>query len=68
MGYFMTPIISITLGYFFLNEKISSFKLISVLMMIFAILFLIIKFKNTSFFSFVNWFFLGNLWFNKKTN
>ena len=27
MGYFMTPIISIVLGYFFLNEKIVKIKI-----------------------------------------
>jgi len=29
MGYFISPMISITLGYLFLNEKISSLKLLS---------------------------------------
>tara|TARA_A100001011_G_scaffold323455_1_gene345386 strand:+ start:450 stop:1229 length:780 start_codon:yes stop_codon:yes gene_type:complete len=37
MGYFITPMISILLGYFFLKEKISQLKFISVTLMIFAI-------------------------------
>ena len=45
MGYFMTPIISIILGYLFLNEKISKLKLISICIMCFSILFLIISLK-----------------------
>ena len=43
MGYFLTPLVSISLGYFFLNEKISKAKFISILLMIFAIFFLIIS-------------------------
>jgi len=46
MGYFLTPLVSISLGYFFLNEKISKAKLISILLMISAILFLIISLKT----------------------
>ncbi len=40
MGYFITPMISIVLGYLFLKEKISRFKFISVILMIFSIIFL----------------------------
>tara|TARA_Y100001970_G_C14200169_1_gene840648 strand:- start:1203 stop:2105 length:903 start_codon:yes stop_codon:yes gene_type:complete len=46
MGYFLTPMISIGLGYLFLNEKISFLKLISILLMIFAIIFLIISLRT----------------------
>ena len=40
MGYFITPMISIILGFVFLNEKISRPKFLSVFLMIFAIIFL----------------------------
>ena len=40
MGYFITPMISIILGFVFLNEKISRPKFFSVFLMIFAIIFL----------------------------
>ena len=33
MGYYLTPMISIGLGYFFLNEKISHLKCLSVIIM-----------------------------------
>ena len=46
MGYFLTPIISILLGYFFLNEKISKLKIYSIIIMLSAILFLIISLKT----------------------
>ena len=46
MGYFITPMISIALGYFFLNEKISFLKLLSVLMMFLSLIFLIINIKT----------------------
>ena len=46
MGYYMTPMISIMLGFFFLNEKISKLKLISILMMIGSIIFLFISLKT----------------------
>ena len=46
LGYFITPMISILLGYIFLNEKISLLKFISLFMMLFAIIFLIIN-NNT---------------------
>ena len=46
MGYYITPMISIILGYFFLNEKITKLKLISVCMMITSILFLLISLKT----------------------
>ena len=46
MGYYMTPMISIMLGYFFLNEKIKKIKLISILMMFGSLIFLIISLKT----------------------
>ena len=46
MGYYMTPMISIVLGYIFLNEKISLLKLISVLMMFSSLIFLFINLKT----------------------
>ena len=49
MGYFITPMISIILGYFFLNEKISLLKLFSVLLMIFAIFFLFFNMSEIPF-------------------
>ena len=49
MGYFISPMISIALGYFFLNEKISLPKLVSVSMMLASIIFLIISMKAVPF-------------------
>ena len=49
MGYYMTPIISITLGYFFLNEKMTRLKFISVMIMFTSILFLFITIKAMPF-------------------
>ncbi len=49
MGYFITPMISIILGYIFLNEKISLLKLFSVLLMIFAIFFLFFNMSEIPF-------------------
>ncbi len=49
MGYFITPMISIILGYIFLNEKISLLKLFSVLLMIFAIIFLFFNMSEIPF-------------------
>ena len=46
MGYFITPMISIFLGYFFLKEKISRLKLYSVILMIFAIILLFINMRG----------------------
>ena len=41
MGYFLTPMISICLGFFFLKEKITSLKLLSLLLMLGSIIFLL---------------------------
>ena len=43
MGYYITPMISITLGYFFLNEKMTKLKLVSILMMFGSIIFLLVS-------------------------
>ena len=49
MGYFISPMISIGLGYFFLNEKISTLKLISIFMMFIALIVLIISSETLPF-------------------
>ena len=49
MGYFITPMISIVLGYLFLKEKISSLKLFSVILMLIAIVLLFIYMNDTPF-------------------
>ncbi len=41
MGYFITPMISISFGYIFMNEKINYLKFISVILMLIAIIYLI---------------------------
>ena len=46
MGYFITPIISIGLGYFILKEKITILKLLSVMLMLISIIFLIFSLKT----------------------
>ena len=46
MGYFITPMISILLGYYFLNEKINLLKFISVLLMLISIIFLFFNVKS----------------------
>ena len=49
MGYFITPMISIVLGYFFLNEKITKPKFASVCFMLSGILFLFINLNQFPF-------------------
>ena len=49
MGYFITPMISIILGYFFLNEKITKPKFASVCLMFLGILFLFINLNQFPF-------------------
>ena len=46
MGYFITPMISILLGYIFLKEKLTTYKIIAVLLMFFAIIYLLINLEN----------------------
>ena len=45
MGYFITPIITIVLGYFFLNERITKIKMISLTLMTISIILLIYNSK-----------------------
>ena len=58
LGYFLTPMISIFLGYFFLNEKLNLKKIISVLFMFFACLTLIFNLNNFPFISIL----IGTTW------
>ena len=46
MGYYISPMISIALGYFFLNEKMSYLKLLSILMMLCSLIFLLVNLKT----------------------
>jgi len=62
MGYFLSPIISIGLGYIFLKEKLSFLQSASVFLMIFAVLFLIISLKSIPFLAILislTWAFYG---------
>ena len=58
MGYFITPMISIALGYFFLKEKISMLKFISIMIMLVAIIYLIISIKTFPFIAIL----IGTTW------
>ena len=58
MGYYMTPMISILLGYFFLNESMSKLKLISILIMIVSIIFLLISINTFPFLAIL----IGTTW------
>jgi len=49
LGYFLTPMVSICLGYLFLNEKLNLNKIISVFLMFFACLLLFINLSNFPF-------------------
>ena len=49
MGYYMTPVISIVLGYLFLNERITKLKLLSILMMLGSLIFLILSLNKFPF-------------------
>ena len=46
-GYFVMPILSIFLGYFFYNEKINKKRIISILLVLIAVLFLLIVSFNS---------------------
>ncbi len=46
MGYFITPMISIILGNIFLNEKLNKYKTTAVLIMFFAIFYLLINLRE----------------------
>ena len=58
MGYYITPMISIVLGYFFLNEKISTPKLISLIMMLSSMIFLVISLNTFPFIAIL----IGTTW------
>jgi len=58
MGYYLTPLISIGLGYFFLNEKISSLKLLSVIIMSSSIIYLIFTLNTIPFLAML----IGTTW------
>ena len=69
MGYFISPIISIGLGYLFLKEKISLLKIISLVLMIFSIFLLLILTKTIPFIAIIvslSWAFYGLI--RKKIN
>ena len=46
MGYYLTPMIHILLGYIFLKEKLTKFSLISLMLMLLAIIYLIYSLKT----------------------
>ena len=58
LGYFLTPMISIVLGFFFLNEKLNFNKIISVILMFIACLILFLNLKNFPFISLL----IGTTW------
>ena len=58
LGYFITPMISIILGYLFLNEKLNYKKIISVLLMILACLILIFNLNHLPFIAIL----IGTTW------
>ena len=45
MGYFISPIISVGLGYIFFKEKLSILQIISLILIIFSIIFILFKLK-----------------------
>ena len=49
MGYYITPMISIGLGFLFLKESISRLKLLSILMMFSSLIFLFVSLKTVPF-------------------
>ena len=58
MGYFITPVISVALGYFFLKEKLTKLRLLSIAMMLIAIIYLIISIKTFPFIALL----IGTTW------
>ena len=58
MGYFITPMISIVLGNFFLNEKLTFNKIIAVILMFGAIIYLFIDLKEVPLLSIL----IGSTW------
>ena len=62
MGYYMTPMISIALGYFFLKEKISILKFFSILIMSFTLIYLTLSLNTFPYIAIligVSWGFYG---------
>ena len=62
MGYYMTPIISVALGYFFLKEKISILKFFSILIMSFTLIYLTLSLNTFPYIAIligVSWGFYG---------
>tara|TARA_Y100001970_G_scaffold128175_1_gene158265 strand:- start:18481 stop:19383 length:903 start_codon:yes stop_codon:yes gene_type:complete len=53
MGYYISPIISIGLGYLFFKEKMTTLKKISLLLMILSILILLISIKTIPYIAFI---------------
>ena len=69
MGYYISPIISIGLGYLFLKEKISKLKCLSLTLMVFSIVFLLISMKTIPYLAILialTWAFYGLI--RKKIN
>ena len=58
MGYFITPMISICLGYLFINEKITYLKILSVFLMFCSIIFLFITIKSFPYIALI----IGTTW------
>ena len=58
MGYYISPIISIFLGYIFFKEKISILKILSLLLMLLAIIILLIGLKTVPYLA----IFIGLTW------
>ena len=69
MGYYISPIISIGLGYIFLKEKLSILKIISLFLMLLSIIFLLISIKTIPYLAIfigLTWAFYGLI--RKKIN
>ncbi len=58
LGYYISPIISIILGYFFLKEEINKLKFVSIILMILAILLLIFNYGKVPYIA----IFIGLSW------
>jgi len=58
LGYFLTPMISVIFGFFFLNEKLNTNKVISVMLMFVASLIIVLSQGNFPFISIV----IGTTW------
>ena len=58
LGYYISPIISIVLGYFFLKESLSFYKIVSILLMLLAIILLLYNYNSIPFLA----IFIGLTW------